>query len=708
MAEWDSVELADNGTLKALAELGEEGIESVTEALKVIQIAGEAAKIFLLSTVNPALLALVVIADAMIATLQNFKESGVFVVHVNPFDMPYGMKNGVPIGLEMERDAGGLVNFFPSKITDPTNTAFLEEFTVNDEYRKSLNVKDLSTEYRDCNGEYKGSDTFIPPMPILAKELKLVENGYDPATWNGTQPPLNQIEFGAEAGGFGGVISLPEFPADDCIELLASAFEDEGDVSRFKIDPTQTKPAYTYTGEKVTFTDSTAADYFDPTGLIGQALYESDDTDLSASDRKPITTLVSSGKPNYHGNTQLVGLQVSALAVVVASQNPQDWIKAISAILGLFGQGFEDFRKKMTDYANKLKEETRPKDTIRVRVDSRYGGGAFKVGDIIIGQKSNYIGKIVEIDSGSKSVMKTTEWSTNAKAAVPFYSSAQPATEVFKKVVDLNEDNRFNDNKIIVRDYNGMGVTRAFETGETILEGETYTYKNSEGDDEIRYREKGLGRAEDARRSGKVLADSEKPKRGIVLNQIPTIPDSVTPDFVSLKLADMIPGYGAFFDDMINIAESIKAFAEGVLEAIQVIIDAIDDIVEYFEEIAENIIALIKLLTQGFPNAGIWIMGMTSQSGSDAFADALRSADNAPDGTYKISAGFCFVGAPWLNPDPVKVLFGDLLGVKYTAVDGSSAEETLALQEGVAASLGGITDTSEAEAKLDEIDPDES
>ena len=704
MAEWDSVELAATPTLKQLAELGEEGIESVTEALKVIKIAGEASKIFLLSTVNPALLALIVIADAMIATLQNFKESGVFVIQVNPFDMPYGMKNEVPIGLEMEKDAGGLVNFLPSKITDPKNTDFGKIFTVNDEYRKSLNLRDLSTEYRDCNGEYKGSDIFVPPMPVLSKELKLVEGGYDPATWNGTKPPINQIKFGAEVGGFGGAISLPEFPADDCIELMAAAFEDEGDVSRFKIDPARTKPAYTYTGDKVTFTDATAPDYFDPTTLIGQALYESNDTDLSTSARKPITTLVSSGKPNYHGNTQLVGLKVSALAMVVASQNPQDWVKAISAILGLFGPGFEEFRKKMTDYANKLKEETRAKDTIRVRVDNRYGGGFFEVGDIIIGQKSNYIGKIVEIDKGTRSVMKTTEWSANVKAVSAPVPSAEPATEVYKRVIDLNVENRFEDTKIVVRDYNGMGVTRAFETGETILEGETYTYKNSEGDDETRYREKFLIKNKRAQRSGKVLADSEKPKRGIVLNQIPSIPASVTPDFNSLKLADMIPGYGPFFDDMINIAETIKAFAEGVLEAIQIIIEAIDDLVEYFEEIAENIIELIKLLTQGFPNAGIWIMGMTSQSGSDAFADALRSADNAPDETYKISAGFCFVGSPWLDPDPVKVLFGDILGVKYNAVDGSSAEETLALQEGVAAGLSGIEDASKAEAKLDEID----
>ena len=50
MAEWDSVELAATPTLKQLAELGEEGIESVTEALKVIKIAGEASKIFFVTS----------------------------------------------------------------------------------------------------------------------------------------------------------------------------------------------------------------------------------------------------------------------------------------------------------------------------------------------------------------------------------------------------------------------------------------------------------------------------------------------------------------------------------------------------------------------------------------------------------------------------------------------------------------------------------
>ena len=44
-----------------------------------------------------------------------------------------------------------------------------------------------------------------------------------------------------------------------------------------------------------------------------------------------------------------------------------------------------------------------------------------------------------------------------------------------------------------------------------------------------------------------------------------------------------------------------------------------------------------------------------------------RSAGNAPDASYKISAGFCFVGAPQFDPDPVKAFFS-ALGVEYQSV----------------------------------------
>ena len=118
MAEWQSAELKDIPALKELSEVGISAIENVNAALKIVQVAGEGAKIFLLSTINPAMLALILAADKMIETLQNYRESGLFIVHVNPFDQPYGVKNQNVMGLEMQRDTQGNVLFEKSKSTD--------------------------------------------------------------------------------------------------------------------------------------------------------------------------------------------------------------------------------------------------------------------------------------------------------------------------------------------------------------------------------------------------------------------------------------------------------------------------------------------------------------------------------------------------------------------------------------------------------------
>ena len=213
MAEWQSAELKDIPALKELSEVGISAIENVNAALKIVQVAGEGAKIFLLSTINPAMLALILAADKMIETLQNYRESGLFIVHVNPFDQPYGVKNQNVMGLEMQRDTQGNVLFEKSKVL--VGTYIDDSFEVNDAYRKSLNLDDLSSTYRDSNGYTKttkaldGSSLFNPPIPKIDPALNLVVGGYDPATWTGTKPSIPMTNFG---------IVLPTLTAPDCIE----------------------------------------------------------------------------------------------------------------------------------------------------------------------------------------------------------------------------------------------------------------------------------------------------------------------------------------------------------------------------------------------------------------------------------------------------------------------------------------------------------
>ena len=652
MADWQKVQLSDNPTLTAIAETGTQAIGTVNAALEVVKAAGEAAKLFLLGTVNPAALALILLADQLIAALQNFRESGLFVVQVNPFQQPYGLKNTNEIGLEMERDTEGLIKFLPSRVLNSTSPFFNEKFTVNDEYRKSLDLNDLigsgnngTVGYRDANGKNKNRKGFIPPIPELDKSLKLVPGGYDPATWTGTKVKYPTTDFG---------IPLPEFPAPDCIELLAAAFEDEGDVPRFILnDLTYTGDAYTFSGDKFPITD--------PTALLPQELYRTANTSLTTASRDLLTTRISSGKPNYQGNTELSGLSVSALAMVVAAQNPKEWVDELLKVLKFFPGVFAEFERQVKDLLNQLNELTLPVDTVRIRTDNRFGGGNLAVGDFVKGRTSGCVGKIESISDSTPSIMKT-KVPTVSKSTL-FGASGGIVRINSDYINDENANNNFNDVTMTIKNYSGLIPIRNWEVGETILEAEPFETPDGEKSYQYRYPNERASAA----RSGRPIPLSRKPKQGYVINQFPTVPDSVTPDFFSYRLADLIPGYSDFFDDMINIAETIKAFAEGVLEAIQIIIDAIDDLVEYFEEIAANIIALIELLTIGLPNAGVWFMGMTSQNGSDAFASALRSAGNAPDASYKISAGFCFVGAPQFAPDPVKAFFS-ALGVEYQSV----------------------------------------
>ena len=89
MADWQKVQLSDNPTLTAIAESGTQAIGTVNAALEVVKAAGEAAKLFLLGTVNPAALALILLADQLIAALQNFRESGRFGEQVTTLIPPY-------------------------------------------------------------------------------------------------------------------------------------------------------------------------------------------------------------------------------------------------------------------------------------------------------------------------------------------------------------------------------------------------------------------------------------------------------------------------------------------------------------------------------------------------------------------------------------------------------------------------------------------
>lgn len=669
MAKWESVQLADNPTLKDIADAANNAITQVNVGLDVVKSSAEFAKNFLFLVVDPIAAGLLLTANSLIASLQNFQEAGMYVLIIDPFE-PHGMKNRNAIGLEMVTE-NGMIVFEKSRVINPSVPfgIFGATFEVNESYRKSVSLVDLNSTYRDSNGRTKADAGFIPPIPVLSESMALVEGGYDPATWTGNRPSVLKRDFG-----FG--LSLPEFPADKCIEMMAAAFEDPGDVPRYKIkDSLDTSKYYTYSGNEYTVKDKYA--------YVNQELYRLPPKDrqgnqLTTIERFPVTTRISSGKPNYQGNTELLGVKVTAVAIIVAASNPKEWADEVLKIKNLFS-GFSEFWEKMEEFSKQFVELYAPTERVRIRASSKYSTGLFKEGDLVKGKNGSAIGKIKTIYSSELSDMKITEYSHNGLRATHHQDAVVP-TKIITKIIDKNKNGEFYDMDIEIYNYTSASPNtniKVFQTDEVLLEAEEYEIPNPEGDYVKQYKEKYEQDKINALFGGRVVSDSRKPKYGTVLGSYPAIPPSTLPDFTSMKLGDHIDGYTDVFDSLINVAEILKSFAESSLAAIQLIIDAIDDIIEFFEEIAENIIKILELFKTGLPNAGVYYLGMTSQNGSQAFANAIRSSDvpkslQAKGGfeTLKISAGFCFVGDPITSStgtDPVKLLF-EALGLKLQSV----------------------------------------
>ena len=645
MAEWQRNSLADTGAFKQLAEQGEAAITTVQSVLQIVQGGAEVAKLFLTGIANPAALAAAALADALAASLNNYKESGYFLLIIDPTNDNYGQKLNSPFGLEMRRDGNGDPFFYSSKVASPDSEFLGQVFRVNDSYRRSLNLADLDGTYRDRLGRMKDDEGFIPPTPRTIDRMVL--GGYDPATWTGTQNPFS---------------FLPQMPADKTIRLMAEAFDDEGDIPKFEVtdknlkrfgDKGESAVPFTKLGTPIAVNELP----FDSHALYRVPLYEKGDTSIPLSGRNLITRQIKSGRPNYLGDTTLTGQTITGLAFIIAAQNPTEFIDSLTNVIKLFPN------LDPTNTLNNLKKAfekllTPDNRKITVRVDTRYG--EFRKDDLIQGEASGAVGKLAEnpvlIDTP---VINKTEYTYKIGA----FGSIGGVSKV---VTNTNADGRHKEYQI---EFTPLAdPTNRFIPDEPVFEAKPITKTFNDGTEYITYKAVGeeIKNSEIDNPAGVPL-----PKYGYVKGLNPIAPNSTPPDFISVKAADFIPGWADFFDGLIELANGIKGFAEGTSEFIQTLIDTIDDLLTKFTKLVNALTELITVLTTGLPNAGIWYLGMETSTGNDGFKSGLTGAGNAPDSSYVFSAGFLLVGDPVIKQlsgaDPLKVLF-EPLGVEFQSV----------------------------------------
>ena len=663
MAEWQSIELADSDTLEALGKYGTDAVTKIETALEIVKGGAEVGKLFLMTAVNPVAVAIVLAADEMISVLSQYKESGISILIIDPTDPRNGKVQENKLGLKILKDSVGAIFKISYPHPAPPPGGYNPgPYIVNDEYRKSIDLADLDSTWRDKNGRDKTTTGFIPPIPVISQPPTFVQGGYNPETWTGTietvgnSPGVNA--FGVEIPG----IPFPELPADQTIEMMAAAFEDEGDIPKYKINsPSKVHEFFDKDGAEVKFLN--AQDKIKDQRL---ELYSSGNIKIATTDRGLLTKRIATGRPEYTGDTGNLNFQVSALAIVVAAQNPLTFIESLSNVVNTLMPDSDDLMKSIAAFTDSL---TFYEQNLTLVEDTDYG--PFLVGDIIIGEKSECIGEITEIVSREASVMTSVVVETNQIDTTGFrHSVSQPPVVITEKTIDRNPNGQFQD---VVIKWEPRGTSHQygkFNPRENVFEGVEEKRTTKDGQDFYEYRKKDAPYGWHMRLAAGDKGKGILPKWSTVKAQSSLAEASTAPNFHSAKLAQMIPGYGDFFDGLINLAEKLKAFAEGVLAAIQKLIDIIDDAVEFFEELAENIITLIKLLTQGIPNAGIWFMGMSTTSGNSGLSAGLRNAANAPDSSYVFSGGILLVGPVMTGSqteDMNKKLW-EMLGIEFQSV----------------------------------------
>ena len=463
MAEWQRNSLADTGAFKQLAEQGEAAITTVQSVLQIVQGGAEVAKLFLTGIANPAALAAAALADAIAASLNNYKESGYFLLIIDPTNDNYGQKLNSPFGLEMRRDGNGDPFFLSSKVITPDSEFFGQRFRVNDRYRRTIKLSDLDNTYRDKLGRMKDDEGFIPPTPRTVTPPRMVLGGYDPATWTGTQDPFS---------------FLPQMPADKTIRLMAEAFDDEGDIPKFEVIEKSLKTFGDRGESKVPFTKlGSPVTEYNAHATFRVPLYVSGNTSLAVSDRKLITRQIKSGKPNYLGDTTLTGQTITGLAFIIAAQNPTQFIDSLTNVLKLFPD------LDPTNTLNNLKKAfekllTPDNKKITVRVDTRYG--EFRKDDLIQGEASGAVGKIAEspvlIDTP---VINKTEYTYKIGA----FGSIGGVSKV---TTNTNADGRHKEYQI---EFTPLAdPTNRFIPDEPVFEAETITKTFNDGTEYITYK----------------------------------------------------------------------------------------------------------------------------------------------------------------------------------------------------------------------------
>ena len=597
-AEWKPHQIAKAGDIGALAEAAKDLAEVVKKTLSLASIAMEIVKLLaLLQSINPLLIALEALADEVLKQINDIKEAGFWYLYVDP----YFIKNVNPM---------------------PAFSYGFEQLRNPEGDRLWLTQDDFGNFVETVNTPTDADITAGLSIPFLATPRKLIPGGYNP-------------HAGADSDPLAEISPFPKFSSKQVIEEMVKAFEDEGDVPRFKAVAGAPK-------NEVVVYDSDGNSYsgWKRGKDFGLQLYDigKDQEDGSVikdykASRIPVNTKVAPGKPNIMGSTNYSGGS-GAIAIIIGDNS-----------FDIFTETFDKFSKMFTDIpefsgvsginlADSFNELITPANTIVKLTQCDKDYKLFTVGDTIGGDIYGGILDITEINTDSviASSMSTLKETTITDDA--------GNTKVITVVVNPNaarpgQGERWFDMEITGKPYRTVDGLNPFITGDVVYEMEQRGKLSS-----------GQPNWVNVGQTTTTLPKKQRiyPKVGkIAMEKLAVLPDSTPPDFGGIQIKDIIPGWGEFFQILENFVKQLKGMIADSTIFIQDMIDMIKGIEAFLNELIDIILEFLAFFQITLPSTGVYALYIENQNeGNDGLKSTLKGATGVPDLSY--SAGILFVG----------------------------------------------------------------
>ena len=668
-AEWKPHQIAKAGDISALAQSASTLAETVKSTLKLASAGMEVVKLMAqLQNINPLLMALDALADEVIKQIQDLKEAGYYYLYVDPyFDKNVSPTQKFDYGFEQLRDEGGV-----------------RIWQWKDENGNYVDKTGLPTTAQLTAGDVK---------PKLAQPRKLIPAGY-----NDFDPIPDPLENASK---------FPTFTVEEVIAEFTKAFDDEGDVPRYKlVGKVSGAPA---AGATVYDIDGNSYTGWNPQKDFGLELFdlgkESEDgkiiKDYIAS-RKALNSKVTPGKPNILGNTEFDG-GCGAIAIIIGAPD----FTTFRDVFNKFSQMFSDIPEFAAttgqNLLDSLTEIITPNDvTLKLtQVDTKYK--LFAAEDIIGGKRYGSLGKVRSVNSAA--TIATTMTGTKEVRVVDdvgdpiFLSPGVPATQ--KADFDMNPDERWVNMEIEVSPIRGIDGYNPWIPGDTVLEMEKRGSYGVATENFENYVMVGQGSTESPHGS------RIYPKVGkVAMEKLMILPDSTPPDFDGIQIKDVVPGWGEFFQTLENFVKQLKGMISDSSVFIQDMIDMLAEIEAFLQYLIDLIDEFLGFFRITLPSQGVYALYIPNQSGgNEGIKSELQNATGIPNHGY--AAGILFVGTEGdkliagggsKNPIDLLALVLGLLGSddSQTPEELAKAEAAAqAVKEGIASALNKGSDDAE-------------